>query len=236
MAQRDYVRKKPKPIIKPRNVILSNFMVVIAITLVILFSVILYKVSNNKTFKSTPTARTLTEKPQTTLPDKPEERWTYLKELENPESVNPAALSVKKQSNQQNALDNLINNTINNNKNYINNNTNTSSTTNTTTNATINNNSDLSNNTTQSKQNNSETTQTMSSSSTDWLLQCGAFKDIANAESLKAKLAMLGINGYIKSEHFHRILVGPFNSNAEAEKMIEELKRGGIKSCIVTQK
>lgn len=214
MAQRDYVKKKVKP--KNKSRIFPNLMMFIAVLLVILFIAILYVVSTNKkTDTTTTTNQPPTEKPKASLPTKPEERWSYLKELENPDNnqitLPPTNTTTERDKERQRILDSFTNDT-----------------------RTAGANQAQQNNTNQViNQNNLNNTKP---SQTHWLLQCGAFKDEANAEVLKAKLAILGISSFTKSEKFHRVLTGPYNSKQEAEKMIVSLKNSGISSCITTLK
>lgn len=214
MAQRDYVKKKVKP--KNKSRIFPNLMMFIAVLLVILFIAILYVVSTNKkTDTTTATNQTPTEKPKASLPTKPEERWSYLKELENPDNnqitLPPTNTTTEQDKERQRILDSFTNDT-----------------------RTAGTNQAQQNNANQViNQNNLNNTKP---SQTPWLLQCGAFKDEANAEVLKAKLAILGISSFTKSEKFHRVLTGPYNSKQEAEKMIISLKNSGISSCITTLK
>lgn len=231
MAQRDYVKKKSKT--KNPSRIIPNLMMAIAVILVVLFVAILYFVSTNKTSKQTAPTTVVTEKPQATLPDKQEERWTYLKELENPDGVNNSASTQTEQSSQQQKerqqiLDSFVNENTQN-TDSSNNSGNTQSTKTTSTNSQT-----ATNKTVQSSTTQSSTVAAGQASS--WLLQCGAFKDKANAESLKAKLAMTGITSFIKSDKFYRVLAGPYASKDEAEKTIAMLKTNGMTSCISVSK
>ncbi|RKS85938.1 cell division protein FtsN [Orbus hercynius] len=226
MAQRDYVKKKTKA--KSNSRIIPNLMMAIAVILVILFVAILYFVSTNKTKKPVIPTANVTERPQATLPDKPEERWTYLKELENPDGDNQILSSQIPPSAQEKERQKILDSfstdkqivppkapvAIGNAINSVQNNT-------------------------QAPPVKIEPPKTQSSSSEQtgtWLLQCGAFKDKGNAESLKAKLAMIGVSGFVKNEKFYRVLVGPYPSKAEADKVVAMLKSNGTTSCITTQK
>lgn len=70
-------------------------------------------------------------------------------------------------------------------------------------------------------------------------LQVGAFKDEGDADNLKAKLALLGIESKILTSDvpdkgiWHRVRVGPFNSAADIEKVRGQLKTNGIDSAVV---
>lgn len=220
MAQRDYVKKKTKA--KNSSRIIPNLMMVIAIILVILFIAILYFVSKNKTNKPVTPPQNITERPQATLPDKPEERFTYLKELENPDGTQTTPSQIKpaeKDKERQQILDSFVSDKTSSNP----------SASNATTNPTV--------IQPQPVKADQSTTQTTTNTQTgSWSLQCGAFKDKSNADALKAKLAMLGVTSFVKNEKFYRVLVGPYKSKAEAEKAIATLKNNGITSCITTTK
>lgn len=121
MAQRDYVkkstRKKSKAKSSNKSRKIPNILVVLVSLLVILFVAILYFVSSNNSNKPTPPIKKITEKPQFTLPSKPEERWTYLKELEKAENhqLSIQQQQIKQQQNQerQQILDHFINDSAN---------------------------------------------------------------------------------------------------------------------------
>ncbi|AJA46056.1 cell division protein FtsN [Frischella perrara] len=215
MAQRDYVKKttKKKNKSKSRNVTKSKsnnksrtmptIMVLLAITLVVLFAAILYVVSTNKKdAKPVPPVKNITEGPQSTLPEKPEERWTYLKELEKTDTnqlpINRQPITHQQNLERQQILNDFINDS-----------------------SQLSSNSLSSNNTT----------------TDDWYLQCGAFKEHANAESAKAKLAMLGFNASIVNDKLYRVFVDErFASKIEAENAKKRLESNGILDCILSQK
>lgn len=46
-------------------------------------------------------------------------------------------------------------------------------------------------------------------------LQCGAYKNQAQAENMQARLAMAGFNARISSSDYHRVLIGPVGNRAE---------------------
>ncbi|QZA81543.1 SPOR domain-containing protein [Deefgea piscis] len=70
-------------------------------------------------------------------------------------------------------------------------------------------------------------------------LQVGAFKDEGDADNLKAKLALLGVESRILTSDipdkgiWHRVRVGPFNSSADLDKVRGQLKANGIDSAIM---
>ena len=63
-------------------------------------------------------------------------------------------------------------------------------------------------------------------------LQCGAFKNRAQAESLQGRLAMAGVNAQIAtSEEWNRVRVGPFASRDAATATQDKAK--SVASCVV---
>lgn len=63
-------------------------------------------------------------------------------------------------------------------------------------------------------------------------LQCGAFKNKAQAETLKAKLAMVGFNAKIvSSADWNRVFIGPSGDKAAAEALQTRVK--SIVNCVV---
>ena len=63
-------------------------------------------------------------------------------------------------------------------------------------------------------------------------LQCGAFKNRAQAESLQGRLAMAGVNAQIAtSEEWNRVRVGPFGSRDAATAAQDKAK--SVASCVV---
>ena len=63
-------------------------------------------------------------------------------------------------------------------------------------------------------------------------LQCGAFKNRAQAESLQGRLAMAGVNAQIAtSEEWNRVRVGPFGSREAATAAQDKAK--SVASCVV---
>ena len=215
MVQRDYVRKKSQSKKnKSRN--MPNLMILLAIIIIILFSAILYFVSNNKPTQITEQPKAKTQPPAITLPEQPQERWTYLKELETPNaSSNAQTNSVA--SERQQILDSFVNNSRPVTTTQNTNNTNNANTQITTTSAP------------------SQTSQIVNTSN-KWSLQCGAFKDKANADTLRAKLAMTGISGNISAGQLYRVSVGPFTNKNEADKTMSSLLSNGINNCVVSNK
>lgn len=66
-----------------------------------------------------------------------------------------------------------------------------------------------------------------------WMIQCGSFKTMAPAESIRAQLAFAGVESRITSSGgWNRIILGPYSSRAAADKMTQKLKGMGNSSCI----
>ena len=166
-------------------------MIFLAVIIIVLFSAILYLLSTNHPEKPIERPKVKTESPVATLPEQPQERWTYLKELETP---NASSGTNSTTSERQQILDSFINNS-------------------------------------------STTTPTTSTNMEDskWLLQCGAFKEKTNADTLKASLAMTGISGNITtSQQLYRVTVGPYTNKTDAQKVLNTLKTNGINNCIIS--
>jgi len=67
----------------------------------------------------------------------------------------------------------------------------------------------------------------------NYMLQTGSFKQGKEAESLKAKLALLGIQSHIQNveiggEDWHRVRAGPYNSMKKVRQVRELLRRNKI--------
>ena len=70
-------------------------------------------------------------------------------------------------------------------------------------------------------------------------LQAGSFQNEHDADNLKAKLALLGIEARIQTQEipgrglWHRVRIGPFSQTAQLEKVRAQLKGNGIESAVV---
>ncbi|WP_235844414.1 SPOR domain-containing protein [Crenobacter intestini] len=69
-------------------------------------------------------------------------------------------------------------------------------------------------------------------------LQAGAFANEAEADNLKAKLALMGVEANIQTVEtanglMHRVRVGPFARQTDAERVRNELKAGGVPSDLI---
>jgi cell division protein FtsN len=73
-----------------------------------------------------------------------------------------------------------------------------------------------------------------------YLLQVGAFPSAADAETLKAKLAMQGFVANVQSvtiggQAYHRVRLGPFRSATELESTKQRLSLAGIKAIALKE-
>jgi len=71
-----------------------------------------------------------------------------------------------------------------------------------------------------------------------YLLQVGAFSNPAEAESLKAQIALLGLQAQVESgtldgKPIHRVRLGPYTSAAELAKIKQRLGNGGLSALAV---
>lgn len=71
-----------------------------------------------------------------------------------------------------------------------------------------------------------------------YFLQVGAFKEIAEAESARAKLALVGVEASVSEKNnegavLHRVRVGPFDHVDAMNKMRTKLSESGVDTVIV---
>ena len=71
-----------------------------------------------------------------------------------------------------------------------------------------------------------------------YLLQVGSFRELADADQLKAQLALLGVVARVQSvtvndATWHRVRVGPVNSAREADDVRSRLADNGIDSLVM---
>lgn len=65
-------------------------------------------------------------------------------------------------------------------------------------------------------------------------MQCGSFRNKADAESMKAKIAFQGLNSIVEpstSGKWYRVFLGPYERKRNAEKDRHKLQRIKINSC-----
>lgn len=71
-----------------------------------------------------------------------------------------------------------------------------------------------------------------------YFLQVGAFKDAADAEAARAKLALVGVEASVTEKSsdsgtLHRVRVGPFDHVDAMNKMRSKLSESGVEAAIV---
>ncbi len=72
-----------------------------------------------------------------------------------------------------------------------------------------------------------------------FFLQAGAFQNAPDADNLKARLALLGIEASIQTATvadkgvWHRVRVGPYTSVAELNRMRDALKQNGVETTLI---
>ncbi|MGH8717263.1 MAG: SPOR domain-containing protein, partial [Burkholderiales bacterium] len=72
-----------------------------------------------------------------------------------------------------------------------------------------------------------------------YFLQAGAFQNVSDADNLKAKLALLGVEANIQSATladkgvWHRVRVGPYINVDELNRMRVTLKQNGIDASLI---
>jgi len=76
---------------------------------------------------------------------------------------------------------------------------------------------------------------------TEYTLQAGSFRDYKQADQLKAKLALQGIDANIKSvrinsDTWHRVIIGPIHEMAALTSTLKRLKSHNIAVIIVKSK
>jgi cell division protein FtsN len=70
-------------------------------------------------------------------------------------------------------------------------------------------------------------------------LQAGAFQNVADADNMKARLALLGIEATIQVSStpergtFHRVRVGPYNRVEDVNRTRDTLKQNGIETTLI---
>ena len=68
-----------------------------------------------------------------------------------------------------------------------------------------------------------------------FVLQAGSFRQFAQADEMKARLALMGMHADIREvrvngETFHRVFLGPFDSEAQANRALDRLRRENIEA------
>ncbi|MDZ7685185.1 MAG: SPOR domain-containing protein [Gammaproteobacteria bacterium] len=71
-----------------------------------------------------------------------------------------------------------------------------------------------------------------------YLLQAGSFRDVDDADSLRAELILLGMDVFVREidrdgESWHRVLVGPLDSETEVSRHRRALAEANIPSIVL---
>lgn len=67
-----------------------------------------------------------------------------------------------------------------------------------------------------------------------YIMQCGAYRTIAQAESRKLDIAFQGLSSQIvkkEGSSFHRVVLGPYSLKRDAERDKHKLQRAKIEPC-----
>ena len=75
-------------------------------------------------------------------------------------------------------------------------------------------------------------------SSGPYLLQVGSFKNAGDAESVRAKLALLGLEARVQTarmgdDTWHRVRIGPFESARKTDELLSRLRERGYDPMIL---
>ncbi|PHM57660.1 cell division protein FtsN [Xenorhabdus hominickii] len=66
------------------------------------------------------------------------------------------------------------------------------------------------------------------------MLQCGSFQTQEKAESVRASLAFSGIESQVTTkDNWHRVVLGPYKNKSGAEKMRDRVASAGVSGCIL---
>lgn len=75
-----------------------------------------------------------------------------------------------------------------------------------------------------------------------FFLQAGSFQSAPDADNMKARLALLGIEASIETTNvadkgvYHRVRVGPYTSVEELNRVRDTLKQNGVQTTLVKQR
>lgn len=72
------------------------------------------------------------------------------------------------------------------------------------------------------------------STTSSWILQCASFKQKASAETVKAKFAFEGIESTVTiNQGLYRVVLGPYSTLSEANRSLKKAKASGHSGCIL---
>jgi len=72
-----------------------------------------------------------------------------------------------------------------------------------------------------------------------YIMQCGSFTQRNRADEVKAKIALTGLEAWIRSttsesgKVWHRVTLGPYESKRQAERDRHELQRNNLHTCVI---
>lgn len=66
-----------------------------------------------------------------------------------------------------------------------------------------------------------------------WMVQCGSFKNIEQAETVRAQLTFEGFDSHITTNNgWNRVIIGPFKGKDKTDSTLSRLKTSGHGQCI----
>lgn len=78
-----------------------------------------------------------------------------------------------------------------------------------------------------------QNSQTLSDNPFTWVVQCGSFKAIDQAELMRVQLAFMGIESFIISSNgWNRVMLGPYFNRTNVNESLQNLRTAGIPNCI----
>ncbi|MCY7296667.1 SPOR domain-containing protein [Alteromonas sp. a30] len=69
-----------------------------------------------------------------------------------------------------------------------------------------------------------------------YIMQCGSFRKLAQAEAMRATIAFQGLESKVKTTDgkngvWHRVVLGPYSSKRDGERDRHKLRRASITTC-----
>lgn len=234
VAQKDYVRRgksgssrRKKGKTQAKNGVSASMMAVAVLVLVAFIGGLFFLTRHNKAAKPAPASHNATGN---SLPPEPEERWRYIKELENrkPGVVipnKPAANSTdnpRQLTDEQRQLLEQIQADMHKQPTELNE-------------------VPWNGQATDERSATSPRPQaappapakTPPDTTKRWMVQCGSFKSTEQAQAVRAELAFAGFDTRIAaSEGWQRVVMGPFISRKQVDDVLSQLKAAGRDNCI----
>lgn len=73
-----------------------------------------------------------------------------------------------------------------------------------------------------------------------YIMQCGSFRKIEQAETMRAKIAFQGLESKVKTTNgkkglWHRVVLGPYTSKRKGERDRHKLQKASITTCRIWQ-